>query len=76
MNNYNQSSPFPSMKMIWLKLKKDLINSLNKLRIKPILKMFVFLQILSQVIYFLIKDIDDVNNALKEINEALNEKIA
>jgi hypothetical protein len=64
------------MKMIWLKLKKDLINSLNKLRIKPILKMFVFLQILSQVIYFLIKDIDDVNNALKEINEALNEKIA
>lgn len=76
MKNYSQNSPFQSMKMILLKSKKGLINSSKKLKIKPISKMFVFQQILNQVILLKNLDIDDVNNALKEINEALNEKIA
>ena len=38
--------------------------------------MSVFSLIQSQVTILYIQDIDDVNNALKEINEALNDKIA
>lgn len=62
--------------MILSRSRKDLISYLKRSKTRRTSRMFVFLQIPSQVNFDSNKDIDDVNNALKEINEALNEKIA
>lgn len=68
MKSFNLNYQLLSIKMTCSKLRKDLTNYSKKFKSKPILKMFVFLRILNQVLIYFISDIDDVNNALKEIN--------
>mgnify|MGYP006876301974 CR=1 FL=1 len=65
MKSFNQNYQLQSIKMICSKLRKDLTNYSRKSKTKPILKMYVSLQIRNQVIFYFISDIDDVNNALK-----------
>ena len=66
--NFSQNFRFPSMKTTYPKSRKDSINFLSNSKSKPTSRTSVSWQTRSQVIFFKIKDIDDVNNALKEIN--------
>jgi hypothetical protein len=66
--SFSQNFRFPSMKTTCPKSRKDSISFSSNSKSKPTLRTSVCWQTRSQVFFFLLKDIDDVNNALKEIN--------